>query len=154
MANAPVTNPRGLPIREVKCFGIIPVRFINGFCELFIVQQKAGHWGFPKGHPEAGDKSEFDSACRELKEESNLEVKRLLFEDTFTDKYQYGKREFWKDKTVVFWVAETVDGGVIKLQETEVTDGKWVRAEEAHLSLASEHRRELLKAVLDKIKSL
>ena len=154
MAKALVTNPAGLPVRILKCFGIIPVRFVNGFPELFIVQQKAGHWGFPKGHPEPQDKSEFDSACRELKEESNLEVKRLLFEDSITDKYQYGRKGFWKDKTVVFWIAETMEGGVVKLQESEIIGGKWVRTEEAHLSFTSEHSRTLAETVLKRMESL
>ena len=89
---ADANNARELPIKIVKCFGIIPVRFQDGFFELFIIQQRAGHWGFPKGHPEPQDKSEYESACREMKEECNLEVKRVLFEDTFTDKYHYVKK--------------------------------------------------------------
>lgn len=151
---ADANNVRELPIKIVKCFGIIPVRFQDGFFELFIIQQRAGHWGFPKGHPEPQDKSEYESACREMKEECNLEVKRVLFEDTFTDKYQYVKKGVLKDKTVVFWVAETRDPGAVKLQAAEVLDGRWVKSDEVCLSFTREHSKVLLKKVLERIEAI
>ena len=152
MANA--DNAGELPIKIVKCFGIIPVRFQDGRFELFIIQQRAGHWGFPKGHPEPQDKSEYESACREMKEECNLEVKQVLFEDTFTDTYQYVKRGVLKDKTVLLWAAEVRDPEAVKLQADEVLDGRWVKSDEVCLSLTREHSKVLLKKVLEKIEAV
>ncbi|KAI6656821.1 NUDIX hydrolase [Oopsacas minuta] len=153
MAKAEITNPHGLSVKTVKCFGIIPVRFQDANCELFIVQQRAGHWGFPKGHPEPQDKTEFESACRELKEECNLEVKRVLFEDTITDKYMYVKKDVIKDKTVQFWIAEIANPAAVKLQEAEILDGKWVPVNEVYLKFTKEHSQQTLKKILDMIKT-
>lgn len=38
-----------------------------------LVCDKSGYWGFPKGHMEDGE-SEYDTALREIKEETNLGV--------------------------------------------------------------------------------
>ena len=39
-----------------------------------LIQQKAGHYGFPKGHVEKNE-TEVETAIREIKEETGLEVK-------------------------------------------------------------------------------
>ena len=41
--------------------------------KVLVLQQVAGHWGFPKGHVEKGE-TEVETAIREIKEETNLDV--------------------------------------------------------------------------------
>ena len=41
--------------------------------KILVIQQKEGHWGFPKGHVEEGE-TEVETAIREIKEETNLDV--------------------------------------------------------------------------------
>ena len=44
--------------------------------KVLLVQQNQEFWGFPKGHVE-GDETEEETALREVKEETNLDVKIL-----------------------------------------------------------------------------
>ena len=41
--------------------------------KILVIQQAEGHWGFPKGHVEAGE-TEVQTAIREIKEETNYDV--------------------------------------------------------------------------------
>ena len=47
-----------------------------------------GHWGFPKGHQDAGE-SEKETAIRELKEETGIDAVNLLEDKTFTEHYSF-----------------------------------------------------------------
>ena len=41
-------------IEDFSC-GVIPYRVVDGTRQFLLIQHKAGHWAFPKGHPEAGE---------------------------------------------------------------------------------------------------
>ena len=53
-----------------KCCGCI----ILNEGKLLLVKHNVGHWGFPKGHMEK-DEIEIQTAIREVKEETNVDVK-------------------------------------------------------------------------------
>ena len=147
-----VWNPKSLPIITDKSLGIIPCRSKDSVWEVFLIQQRAGHWCFCKGHPEPGDKSEFESACRELKEETNMEVKRLLMEERVQEKYGFEyKKHSWKDKTVEYWLAEVVDDSIVKLQAKEVRGCEWMPAGEVHTRMTYSQAKELSKQVAEKL---
>ena len=147
-----VWNPKALPVVTDKSLGIIPCRYKDGVWEVFLIQQRAGHWCFCKGHPEPADKSEYQSACRELKEETNMEVKRLLMEERVQEKYGFEyEKNTWKDKTVEYWLAEVVDDSVIQLQETEVQGCEWMRTGEVHTRMTYFEAKELSKQVAAKL---
>lgn len=42
--------------------------------KVLLVKHNAGHWDFPKGHVEEGE-TEFETAIREVKEETNIDIK-------------------------------------------------------------------------------
>ena len=48
-----------------RSFGVIPVRQQQGIRQYLLVQHHAGHWGFPKGHPDEGE-SPREAAERDL----------------------------------------------------------------------------------------
>ncbi|KAI6656822.1 hypothetical protein LOD99_16125 [Oopsacas minuta] len=147
-----VWNPDNLPVVKDKSLGIIPCRYKAGSWEVFIIQQRAGYWCFCKGHPKATDKSEYETACRELKEETNMEVKKLLFEDKVQEQYGFNyKKHAWKDKTVEYWLAEVIDDSVIKLQVEEVQAFKWIPAGEVHKQMTYFQAKELSKSVAEKL---
>ena len=52
-----------------KCCGCI----ILNENKVLLVKHNDGHWGFPKGHVEK-DETELQTAIREVKEETNLDV--------------------------------------------------------------------------------
>lgn len=105
-------------------FGVIPLCRQEGKWSVFLIQHKKGrYWGFPKGHAEPNE-SQQESALRELKEETNLELVRFLQEEPIIEEYSFllkGKRVY---KRVLYFVAEVK--GVVKLQKEEIQDGVWV----------------------------
>ena len=148
-------NPKNLSVVKDKSLGIIPCRFTKGVWEVFLIQQRAGHWCFCKGHPEVTDKSEREAACRELKEETNMEVKRFLFEDTVQEMYGFEyRKKTWKDKTVEYWLAEVKDDTIIKLQDEEVQSCKWMPAGDTHTQMTFPQAKVLSKLVADKLANL
>src|SRR3989339_603014 len=84
-------RPRGilysLMTRDEQSYGIIPLFRSGGQCMHLLIQHKKGHWGFPKGHPKEGEAS-FDTALRELHEETGINdctiLPGLSFSDTYT----------------------------------------------------------------------
>lgn len=109
---------------------------------VLLIQQRNGHWGFPKGHIEA-DETERNAAIRETKEETNIEVEieegRIYTENYITDKGNY--------KEVIYYTAKKVSGEV-KKQESEIREVKWFPIEEALEKLTYDNTRNLLKKII------
>ena len=110
--------------------------------KILVIKQVKGHWGFPKGHVEEGE-TEVQTAIREIKEETNLDVK-IDESKRFVERYS---PEEGIEKDVVFFVAKKV-GGEIKVQEEEVTETKWVAPIEAMEILTYESSKRILEKVL------
>lgn len=113
--------------------------------KILIIQQKEGHWGFPKGHVEENE-TEVETAIREIKEETNLDVE-------INEKYRYVETYSPKkgiEKDVVFFIANRI-GGYIKPQEEEVNQILWVTFEEAMEKLTFDSSKSVLKKVINDI---
>lgn len=128
---------RSRRITEKSC-GCIVIE--NG--KVLLIQQKNGHWGFPKGHIE-DDETERNAAIRETKEETNIDVEilegRRYTENYITDKGNY--------KEVIYYIAKRINGEA-KRQESEVKALKWVPLKEAIDVLTYDNTRDLLKKVI------
>lgn len=110
--------------------------------KILVIQQAAGHWGFPKGHVEEGE-TEVETAIREIKEETNVDVE-------INEKFRYVEKYFPKEdveKDVVFFVAQKIGGENIA-QEEEVQNIVWVSCEEAMELLTFESSKNVLKKVM------
>jgi 8-oxo-dGTP pyrophosphatase MutT (NUDIX family) len=110
--------------------------------KVLLVQEMEGHWGFPKGHVEAGE-TEAQTAIRETKEETNLNV-----EVNTNKRYEinYIVRDDI-DKSVVYFISNIIDGK-IKKQETEINNIEWLPFQEAMERLTHENARDMFKQVL------
>ena len=113
--------------------------------KILVIKQVKGHWGFPKGHVEEGE-TEVQTAIREIKEETNLDVK-IDESKRFVERYS---PEEGIEKDVVFFVAKKV-GGEIKVQEEEVTETKWVAPIEAMEILTYESSKRILEKVMESL---
>mgnify|MGYP004419555925 CR=1 FL=1 len=57
-----------------KSCGAIVYRKFHGNTEILLIRHiKSGYWSFPKGHVE-GNETEAETAIREIKEETNIDV--------------------------------------------------------------------------------
>ncbi|MEQ9455325.1 MAG: NUDIX domain-containing protein [Phycisphaeraceae bacterium] len=133
--------------RDHSC-GIIPVYGgANGEPRRYLlVQHKAGHWGFPKGHPETGE-SELETALRELGEETGLAPERVLEATPFAERYVFRKRSGKVvDKTVTYFVG-FVRSRSFQVQEEELQAAAWGDVEETVGRMSFEEGRRLLREV-------
>ncbi len=74
--------------------------------EYLLLHYHAGHWDFPKGNVEEGEK-ELDTVRREVREETSID--NIQFVDCFKKKVEYNYKRAGKlvHKEVVFYLAKT-----------------------------------------------
>ncbi len=92
--------------------------------KLVLVQEKGvdyGKWNFPAGHLDENE-SIFEATVREVKEETNLDVKL----DGFLGVYQ----SINKNNVVKMYFKASVISGTLKHQQEELLDAKWFTFEE------------------------
>ncbi|MEM5828195.1 MAG: NUDIX domain-containing protein [Candidatus Aenigmatarchaeota archaeon] len=116
----------------------------------FLLLKYPNYWGFPKGEKEENE-SEIETARREIKEETNLDVE---FIPGFRREYEYS---FWLKgklikKKAIFFLARAKSKDVKISWEHE--DFKWLPYEEALKTLGYEQDKENLKAAYEFIKKL
>ncbi len=131
-------------MRQEKSCGTI---VIND-SKVLVIRQKQGFWGFPKGHIEEGE-SEIQTAIRETKEETNLDV---VIEDETRFCLNYIIEDKQINKYVVYFIAKAINNDV-KLQIEEIDDIAWVDIEKVEDILTFDNLQELWKVVLNKVKS-
>lgn len=109
--------------------------------KVLVLQQTAGHWGFPKGHVEENE-TEVETAKREIKEETGIDVE-INSEYRYTEKYSPAEGI---EKEVIYFIANKI-GGTIKPQEEEVIQIEWLSYEEALEKLTYLNSKEILQKV-------
>ena len=110
--------------------------------KVLLIQQTEGHWGFPKGHVEVGE-TEIETALREVKEETNLDVK-INENKKYTIEYITDKGTL---KQVIFFIAKKISGNE-KYQESEIKSMKWMTFEDAIKTITYDNTRELFSKIL------
>ena len=114
--------------------------------KVLIIKQKQGFYGFPKGHMEKNE-TEVETAIRETKEETNLDV---LTDETkrYSLNYVIDNKI---DKEVVYYLAKPLNKNIIK-QESEINDILWIDIDKVIDILTFDNLKELWKKVLKEIK--
>lgn len=127
-------------IYEKSC-GFVVYRESEGVREYLLVSALNGKYGFPKGHVERGE-TEYETAVRELKEETNLEVRAI---DGFRRQIEYRlpqKRDTMK--RCVYFLGEYTEGELIR-QEEEILDAVFVTFERAMEMIPYANARAILQ---------
>ena len=107
-------------LHEKSCGAIVYRRFHGNVEILLIKHVNSGHWSFPKGHVE-GDETELETARREIKEETGLDV---ILDQTFRETVSYSpKRD--TQKVVVYFLALARNYDFVP-QEEEIAEIRWV----------------------------
>ena len=108
---------------------------------------------FPKGHKESHE-NEMDAARRELFEETNLHIKRVLEKEPLLETYQFKHHEGHDvAKTVHYYLAEVDSDKEAQLQYGEILDGAWFKPEEAIERMTFDEGKRLCEQVICKLKT-
>ena len=107
-------------LHEKSCGAIVYRRFHGNIEILLIKHINSGHWSFPKGHVEP-DETETESAKREIKEETSLDV---MIDPTFRETVTYSPRRDTV-KVVVYFLAKARNVNFVP-QEGEIAEIRWV----------------------------
>lgn len=135
-------------MKQDVSFGVIPMRGVGGRREFLLVQHHAGHWGFPKGHAEAGEKA-IEAATRELSEETGLADVAVAGKPRFSERYVFTKRSGKVvEKTVTYFLG-TVRSGDVDVQVEEIRDFLWAGAADTRQRLSFDEGRALFDQVLE-----
>ncbi len=125
--------------KEKSCGTII----IDSNKRVLLVKQKLGWVGFPKGHMEQGE-TEMETARRETKEETNLDVivdEKKRYTISYITSTQI-------DKEVVYFRAKPISYSLLS-QEAEIAEIMWVDIDEAKPYLSFDNLKQLWQNVLD-----
>ncbi|MEM4332403.1 MAG: bis(5'-nucleosyl)-tetraphosphatase [Candidatus Micrarchaeia archaeon] len=117
----------------------------DGNIEYLLLHYEEGHWDFPKGHIEKGEKP-LDTMFREVKEETGLDVEPVF---GFVEKIDYVFRARYdngnlKHKVVEYFLASAPKKKVSLSKEH--IDYKWLPYELALKQLTHDNSRKVLRA--------
>lgn len=110
--------------------------------KVLLIRQMSGAWGFPKGHVEH-DETEVETAIREVKEETNIDVE-IDESKRYTMQYYTDKG---LGKEVVIFMAKPVTND-LKIQENEIVEADWMSYSDALATVSYDNTRELLLQAL------
>jgi len=126
--------------------GVIPVRIEDGTRYYLLVQHKAGHWSFPKGHPE-GSEAPLEAARRELMEETGLMGAKLLEAPAFEETYEFTKRSGKQVIKHVTYYLGRVETDAVEIQPEEIAAYAWGDSAQTHDQMTFAEGRSLLAEV-------
>ncbi len=110
-------------MRKERSYGIIALQKSSTFWNILLIQHTSSlHWAFPKGRPEVGE-APLDTAIRELKEETGLNVVKLLLNAPFTEEYRFFRKGVETHKQVDYYLAEVE--GELEICPQEIVQASW-----------------------------
>ena len=128
-------------MKYIKSCGFVAFRRDEGENRYLIIKSRNGDVGFPKGHTEPGE-SEIETAIRELKEETNLEVRII---PKFRRQIEYMlPNAVDRIKQSVYFLGECVTEKIV-CQECEVAEAAFLPYPEALSRLTFEETRDILQ---------
>lgn len=126
--------------------GAIIFRKEGGKIFYFLLHYQSGHWDFPKGNIEKGEKLE-DTVKREVKEETGIDDIKFVPGFKETIKYFYRLKGKVIFKTVVFYLVET------KTKEVKISwehiGYKWLPYDQALKQITFKNAKEIIKRAND-----
>ena len=128
-------------MKYIKSCGFIVYKTLENVNYYSIIRSINGDVGFPKGHMEIGE-SEIETATRELKEETNIEVRMV---DGFRRQIEYplpGRADSIKQS--VYFLGECITDNII-CQEGEVAEAVFLPFSEALSALTFDETKRILR---------
>ena len=135
-------------MKEKSC-GAVVYKKENDELKFLLVHQSNSHYSFPKGHIEF-DETEEETALREIKEETNLDVELdTNFRKLIT--YFVNSKQVFKDTVYFVATPKTFD---LKSQEGEIVECIWCSYDEVMEKLEFENAKEVFSEAYEYIKNL
>ena len=138
-------------MKKQYSYGIIPLKLENQEWRVLLVKHLGGHWSFPKGRPEKQEQP-LETAKRELKEETGLEIKRFLSSDPLEEQYIFTFDGQQISKTVAYFLA--VVEGEVTIQEKELCASQWLSVPEAFDCMTFDEGKRICLQVSEFLKTL
>ncbi len=114
--------------------------------KVLLIKTTNNDWGFPKGHTENSE-SEIDTALREVKEETNLDVE-IIKNKKYLISYNPKENVY---KEVVYFIGIIKNHNEINLQPEEILEYQWVPMAKVSDFLSFSNIKELYKEALQDI---
>ena len=127
---------------DEKSAGCILFQIDQGIIKFLLLRYGFGHWGFPKGNIEVGEKEQ-EAGIREVQEETG--ISKIVLMDNFKEKvhYLYKRQGKTIHKEVVYFLAESIEKEVtISFEHSEY---KWVCFEDSLKQVSFENAKTILK---------
>lgn len=138
-------------MKRERSAGAIVYRKENNQVFFLLLWYCAGHWDFPKGNIEKGEK-EIDTVKREVYEETGITDLEFVF--GFREKIQYyyrrGREKIYKE--VIFYLAKTRQKEVRLSYEHKGYE--WLPFEQAYKKVTYPSSKEVLRKAYEYLKSL
>ena len=135
-------------IKEKSC-GAVVFSKMNNEIKFLIEEMPMGHFALPKGHVE-NNESEHETAYREIKEETNLDV---TFLSSFKDSVSYSPKEN-VIKDVIYFLAEAKCTADIRAQKSEVKELLWLNYNEALNLITFDNDKNVLSNAYEYLKGM
>lgn len=131
-----------------KSCGVIVYRKHERQVDLLLIKNRyGGHWSFPKGHVE-GAETEEQTALREVKEETGLEVD---LQAGFRQTVEYFPKPNVR-KQVVYFLGEAKSSRV-KMQKEEISRALWADIRRAFNIVTFENDKHLIWMAQQRLKT-
>ena len=129
---------------EKSCGAVVYRYDANGLLMLLLLRHRhGGHWSFPKGHVE-GEETEQQTALREIREETGLEVERR---EGFRHAVEYSPKPGVK-KQVIYFLGHAASEHYTR-QEEEISEIRWIAADAALRAVTFSNDKNLIRKALD-----
>jgi bis(5'-nucleosidyl)-tetraphosphatase len=136
-------------------YGIIPIYKKDNEIFICCVQNiKSDEWGLPKGTPEAGE-TPFETARRELEEETGISDFEIIGGKTFSEKYSFEQDGVMHQKQNTYYIAEVKEMKAKSEEKKEKDpdidskDMKWINVNEADNFFKFDTIKQVLKEVTE-----
>lgn len=133
-------------MKEKSCGAIVYKKEKNEL-KFLLVYQSNGHYSFPKGHMEKGE-TEIETTLREIKEETNLDVK-LNTNFRVSIEYLLSSKNVMKE--AVYFLATPISSE-LKNQEGEIDFCDWYSYEDTMKLLEFDNIKEVFEKAYNFIK--
>ncbi len=134
-----------------KSAGFVLFQIDQGIIKYLLLSYGLGHWGFPKGNIEVGEKEQ-DAGIREVQEETG--ISKIVLIDNFREKvhYIYKRQRKTIHKEVVYFLAKSNEKEVTL--SFEHSGYKWLCYGDALKQLSFENAKTVLMKANQKIERI